>query len=84
MLWQSNMPELPEVETVVRTLRPQIVGQAIRSLWTSGKSLRMARRLDHRGLQKTCVGAIICAVRRRGKYILIDFESGGGCWFTWE
>jgi len=72
------MPELPEVETVVRTLRPQIVGQSIRSLWTSGQSLRMARRLDKKRLQEACVGATICAVRRRGKYILIDFESGGG------
>ena len=78
MLWPKNMPELPEVETVVRTLRPQIVGQSIRSLWTSGLSLRMARKLDKGRLQDTCIGATICAVRRRGKYILIDFESGGG------
>jgi formamidopyrimidine-DNA glycosylase len=78
MLWPKNMPELPEVETVVRTLRPQIVGQSIRSLWTSGQSLRMARKLDKGRLQDTCIGATICAVRRRGKYILIDFESGSG------
>ena len=26
------MPELPEVETVVRTLRPQIVGQSIQKV----------------------------------------------------
>jgi len=72
------MPELPEVETVVRTLRPQIVGQSVRSLWTSGESLRMARKVNTKRLQEACVGATICAVRRRGKYILIDFESGGG------
>jgi formamidopyrimidine-DNA glycosylase len=78
MLCPNNMPELPEVETVVRTLRPQIVGQSIRSLWTSGQSLRMARRVDKGRLRETCAGATICAVRRRGKYILIDFESGGG------
>jgi formamidopyrimidine-DNA glycosylase len=72
------MPELPEVETVVRTLRPQIVGQTIRSLWTSGQPLRMARKLDKDGLQETCVGATIRAVRRRGKYILIDLDSGSG------
>jgi formamidopyrimidine-DNA glycosylase len=72
------MPELPEVETVVRTLRPQIVGQTIRSLWTSGLSLRMARKLDHRRLRETSEGATIRAVRRRGKYILIDLDSGRG------
>jgi len=72
------MPELPEVETVVRTLRPQIVGQTIRSLWTSGLSLRMARKLDHRRLREISAGATIRAVRRRGKYILIDLDSGRG------
>ena len=72
------MPELPEVETVVRTLRPRIVGQTIRSLWISGLPLRMARRLDHVKLRETCVGATIRATRRRGKYILIDLDSGQG------
>jgi formamidopyrimidine-DNA glycosylase len=72
------MPELPEVETVVRTLRPLIVGRTVRSLWTSGRSLRMARKLDKDRLQDTSVGATIRAVRRRGKYILIDLDSGSG------
>jgi formamidopyrimidine-DNA glycosylase len=78
MLWPKNMPELPEVETVVRTLRPRIVGQTIRSLWTSGLSLRMARKIDYVRLRETSVGATIRAVRRRGKYILIDLDSGHG------
>jgi formamidopyrimidine-DNA glycosylase len=72
------MPELPEVETVVRTLRPQIVGQTIRSLWASGLPLRLTRKLDQARLRGTCVGATIRAVRRRGKYILIDLDSGRG------
>jgi formamidopyrimidine-DNA glycosylase len=72
------MPELPEVEIVVRTLRPQIVGQTIRSLWTSGQSLRMARKLDKRRLLEASIGATIRAVRRRGKYILIDLDSDHG------
>jgi len=78
MLWPKNMPELPEVETVVRTLRPQVVGKTVRSLWTSGLPLRMARKLDHAVLRENCVGATIRAVRRRGKYILVDFASGKG------
>jgi formamidopyrimidine-DNA glycosylase len=72
------MPELPEVETVVRTLRPQVVGQTISSVWSSGLPLRMARKLDQMSLRNTSVGATICAVRRRGKYILIDLDSGQG------
>jgi formamidopyrimidine-DNA glycosylase len=72
------MPELPEVETVVRTLRPHIVGQCIASLWTSGKPLRLARRIETRRLRSGSVGATIAAVRRKGKYILMDFDREGG------
>jgi formamidopyrimidine-DNA glycosylase len=72
------MPELPEVETVVRTLRPQVIGQTICSVWSSGLPLRMARKLDEVSLQKNCMGATIRAVRRRGKYILIDLALGRG------
>jgi formamidopyrimidine-DNA glycosylase len=72
------MPELPEVETVVRTLRPQVVGQTIRSVWSSGLPLRMARKLDQASLREISIGATIRAVRRRGKYILIDLDSGQG------
>jgi len=72
------MPELPEVETVVRSLRPHVVGQKVRDVYLSGLPLRMARKLDDKELRRTCVGATIRAVRRRGKYILIDFDSGRG------
>jgi formamidopyrimidine-DNA glycosylase len=72
------MPELPEVETVVRTLRPHVVGQRIESLWTSGKPLRLRRRIDVRRLRAAAVGARVVGVRRKGKYILIDFEGGHG------
>jgi formamidopyrimidine-DNA glycosylase len=71
------MPELPEVETVVRTLRPQILGKTISSVWTSGLPLRMAKRLDEAALRDCCVDSKIQAVRRRGKYILIDLFSAG-------
>jgi formamidopyrimidine-DNA glycosylase len=72
------MPELPEVETVVRTLRPHIVGQRIAAVWTSGKPLRLGRRLDVRTLRRASVGATIEAVRRKGKYILVDLDRGDG------
>ncbi len=72
------MPELPEVETVVRTLRPHIVGQRISAVWTSGKPLRLARKIDARRLRSASVGATIEAVRRKGKYILVDLDRGEG------
>jgi formamidopyrimidine-DNA glycosylase len=68
------MPELPEVETVVRTLRPRLQGASIRAAWTSGKGLRLARPVDRAALTRLSSAARITAVRRKGKYILIDLD----------
>jgi formamidopyrimidine-DNA glycosylase len=64
------MPELPEVETVRRTLAPA-VGEQISSVWTSGIGLHMAR-VPPRGKLRALVGARITAIRRHGKYLLLD------------
>jgi formamidopyrimidine-DNA glycosylase len=71
------MPELPEVETVVRTLRPQLVGRTIRAVWSSGLPLRMRRRVDEAALRAVCVGARVGAVTRRAKYVLVALERRG-------
>ena len=70
------MPELPEVETVVRTLRPRLLGARIAAVWTSGKGLRLARPVDRAVLARHSVAARIAAVRRKGKYILVDLDRG--------
>jgi formamidopyrimidine-DNA glycosylase len=70
------MPELPEVETVRRSLEPLVVGARIDKLWTSGKPLRMNRVLDVRGLKKVAIGGTIERVRRRAKYLLLDSTLG--------
>src|SRR5438874_12083767 len=67
------MPELPEVEMVVRTLRPRLVGERIAAVETSGLPLR--RPIDRKMLERACVGARVEAVRRVGKYWLIDLSS---------
>lgn len=67
------MPELPEVETVRRTLTPAI-GARIASVWDSGKGLHMARTPPRAALKKL-VGSKITAVRRIGKYLLIDTDG---------
>ena len=67
------MPELPEVETVRRTLAP-VVGATIRGTWDSGKGLHM-RRKPPRGKLKKLVGATITAARRHGKYLLLDTDT---------
>lgn len=67
------MPELPEVEWVVRTLRPRLVGQRIAGVETSG--LRLRAPIDRRRLERAVVGARVEAVRRIGKYWLIDLSN---------
>lgn len=66
------MPELPEVEVIVRGLRRCAVGRRISRaefLWSGlviGDAQRTANLLQ---------GLTICQVRRYGKYILIDVEG---------
>ena len=56
------MPELPEVETVRRTLAP-IIGAKIRGAWDSGKGLHMQRKPPRARLKKL-VGATITEIGR--------------------
>ena len=72
------MPELPEVETVVRSLEPRIVGREIAGL----------RLFDPRLLRRTCGCRLkdlesrrVLGVRRRGKMIVIGCENGIGLVF---
>lgn len=66
------MPELPEVETVRRTLAPAI-GLRVESVWTSGFPLRLNQKVDRRMLTRAARGHAIEDVRRLGKYLLLDF-----------
>src|SRR3954464_14977689 len=72
------VPELPEVETIVRSLRPRLAGARIDDLWTSGLPLRLARPVDAERLRETCRTARIGSVERRGEYIVIGMQAAGG------
>ena len=67
------MPELPEVESVRRSLEP-LVGATFASLWTSGKPLRLNRPVPKKQLA-TFVGRTVTALRRHGKYLLVDTDG---------
>jgi formamidopyrimidine-DNA glycosylase len=67
------MPELPEVETVRLTLLPA-VGARIAKVWDSGLGLHMKRKPPRAKLKKL-VGAEITALRRIGKYLLVDTDT---------
>ena len=67
------MPELPEVETIARTLAPAAVGRTI-----AGIDL-LYRPLLRTGSRKTLAalaGRRVLGVRRRGKMLLISCEGG--------
>jgi formamidopyrimidine-DNA glycosylase len=66
------MPELPEVETVVRELRPHLVGRRIAGVRVSRKALR--RKWSRRWNQEI-VGRRVRSVERRGKWILMDLDG---------
>ncbi|HKX09820.1 MAG TPA: bifunctional DNA-formamidopyrimidine glycosylase/DNA-(apurinic or apyrimidinic site) lyase [Stellaceae bacterium] len=68
------MPELPEVETVVRGLSARMAGRRVTRLDLHRGDLRWPIPKD---LKRKTVGRRIEAVRRRAKYILIDLDDGG-------
>ena len=65
------MPELPEVETVVRDLRPLLCGQRLLAVRTSRHKLRQPWK---RAWEPALLGKRVEAIRRRGKWIIIDLE----------
>jgi formamidopyrimidine-DNA glycosylase len=68
------MPELPEVEHVVRALRPVVVGRRILAAELNLK--RIAPGISRPQFNKQLKNAVVTAVGRRGKYILFELESG--------
>src|SRR5271156_696725 len=66
------MPELPEVETVVRDLRPQLLGRAVHSVKAGRKALR---RRWSAAWGKLLIGRPIAVVRRRGKWIILTLDG---------
>ncbi len=68
------MPELPEVETIVRSLRPHLRGAVIRDV--AAPSGRLRHPVDVEALRSACCGQAIVELRRRAKYILVDLSSG--------
>ncbi len=67
------MPELPDVEAVVRTLRRGVVGRRIRAVAILSPST--IRSPAPRAFARRVRGRTIRAVGRRGKYLLIDLDG---------
>jgi len=69
------MPELPEVETVVRGLRPRLVGRRLRRLRLY-QPLVVKSSLGR--FRRALAGARVAGVSRRGKYILLELHPADG------
>jgi len=78
------MPELPEVETIVRTLRPRLIGDRIVDVsvfWrrsiarpTGAALWQRLCKLDVGGRPGVGRGSVIQKLTRRGKYIIISLS----------
>ena len=67
------MPELPEVETTVRGLRPVLEGETLAHVEARRADLRFAFPPD---LRQRLTGARVTGLSRRAKYGLIDTDRG--------
>lgn len=67
------MPELPEVETVVRSLAPRLVGRRIVEAQFYS---RFVVKQDFEELASKVRGQVVQAVRRHGKFILVELGQG--------
>lgn len=66
------MPELPEVETTRRGIKPHLLGKMIQQVTVHNGSLRWPVPKTVKALQ----GAIVESVTRRGKYLLVTVPAG--------
>lgn len=67
------MPELPEVETVVRSVAPHLEGRTILSAEFTSRFVTPG---DRRKLAARLAGRKIESVRRRGKFIVVSLDRG--------
>jgi formamidopyrimidine-DNA glycosylase len=66
------VPELPEVETVVRDLRPYVRRRKIVNVRVGRRPLRLPWRASW---NRHIIGRTLVSVRRRGKWILLELEG---------
>ena len=68
------MPELPEVETIRSRLAPGLTGRRI--VRAEIRDPRLTRPEPPEAVAEALAGELILDVRRRGKYLVVVFESG--------
>lgn len=72
-MYNESMPELPEVETVVRNLREPLIGHTVTGMWYDWD--RTIHSPDPREFANRIVGQRFRAINRRAKYILCELDD---------
>ena len=75
------MPELPEVETVIRGISSSILGQTIDKCVLSLKKLRYP---ITRNFKKNILSTKVVSISRRAKYILINLSNNKRFTLLWS
>jgi formamidopyrimidine-DNA glycosylase len=68
------MPELPEVETIRLALEPHLVGRRLERVDIHDP--RLVRPFEPTAVATELEGELVAALERRGKYLIVRFESG--------
>jgi formamidopyrimidine-DNA glycosylase len=68
------MPELPEVETIRLKLEPRLVGRRFERVEIDDP--RLVRPFEPRAVAAELEGERVSSLERRGKYLVVRFESG--------
>lgn len=70
------MPELPEVETIVRDLRPKIMGKMISGMVIRGTAEKRMLHTTPKHFYESTICHEIQTVLRKGKYIILPLSNG--------
>ena len=68
------MPELPEVETIVREVGPRLVGRRIRHAHLAKSDV--LRRVSRQRLLSALTGNTVIAASRRAKHAVFQLKTG--------
>jgi formamidopyrimidine-DNA glycosylase len=70
------MPELPEVETFARQIRPRILNKIIKSVVVNAKGERMTAPAGNALLLEKLTGAQFISLSRHGKFLIFALDNG--------
>ena len=76
ILYSESVPELPEVETIVRGLERRVAGDRIESVWIGSRTQPL--KSPATVIARTLEGKRIERVHRAGKHIIFELSSESG------